>query len=419
MGAATEASSRPVFGELDSNITHSGPAKDANEKVSTAQSNVITLAPATRPFSLLPRGKKRKAEEDPLSFLDISDEDPRLARVTDDCNALRRKVWDFLEAESKPVSYMSILLRVRYSALQRFLSQWGSNEGLFNRVREKAFRFFKKRELAGSPMPINSVDKDKEAALLDVSGVEIAKGFRRKIEVYDTCDDVRSKLISYLTKPHVSREGLIQSLNEHGCLPGKERVTLETFIRFLCKHGPTEGNRSAVFYAGYVFFEKMRIRDGKEKSRFRLKMEEAWPRGVDLNMKGFRNERHYDHDLPEIGQDEFGRVTTYWRFGGGIMTAENIDGIRVTGRIADDEEFCWESGDDDYPLYRKTMDWKEADERAGQWLDYGNEIDWMLSRNIREAEAGAGEECSDDGDSVDDGQTEKDATESPAELGTQ
>ena len=34
---------------------------------------------------------------------------------------------------------------------------------------------------------------------------------------------------------------------------------------FMRKKGPAAGNTSMAFYASYVFFEKMRIRDGKPK----------------------------------------------------------------------------------------------------------------------------------------------------------
>lgn len=38
--------------------------------------------------------------------------------------------------------------------------------------------------------------------------------------------------------------------------------------------GPLAGAHNIAFYAGYVFFEKIRVRDGKKKSVKREKMEE-------------------------------------------------------------------------------------------------------------------------------------------------
>jgi hypothetical protein len=45
---------------------------------------------------------------------------------------------------------------------------------------------------------------------------------------------------------------------------------------FLSKRGANAGNTSSVFYAAYVFFEKLRIRDNKPKTKFREEMEAVW-----------------------------------------------------------------------------------------------------------------------------------------------
>jgi hypothetical protein len=42
----------------------------------------------------------------------------------------------------------------------------------------------------------------------------------------------------------------------------------------LGKRGPRAGNTSSVYYGSCVFFEKIRIRDGKAKTKTRLEMEE-------------------------------------------------------------------------------------------------------------------------------------------------
>lgn len=40
--------------------------------------------------------------------------------------------------------------------------------------------------------------------------------------------------------------------------------------------GPDTGNTSCVFYAAYVFFEKLRIVESKPKSKHREEMESIW-----------------------------------------------------------------------------------------------------------------------------------------------
>jgi hypothetical protein len=81
--------------------------------------------------------------------------------------------------------------------------------------------------------------------------------------------------------------------------------------------GPNSGNLSSVFYASYVFFEKIRIRDGKPKTAFREKMEDIWDGVLDWrhHKPGFdRKTRHNTRYLCGPGYvpviDKYGRVTT-------------------------------------------------------------------------------------------------------------
>ena len=45
---------------------------------------------------------------------------------------------------------------------------------------------------------------------------------------------------------------------------------------FQAKKGPLPWNTSSVYYGSYVFFEKLRLRDGKPKTKKRLGTEAAW-----------------------------------------------------------------------------------------------------------------------------------------------
>jgi hypothetical protein len=47
-------------------------------------------------------------------------------------------------------------------------------------------------------------------------------------------------------------------------------------VYFEKKDGPVERSTSPVMYAAYVFFEKIRLRNGVEKTEFRLEMEDLW-----------------------------------------------------------------------------------------------------------------------------------------------
>jgi hypothetical protein len=54
---------------------------------------------------------------------------------------------------------------------------------------------------------------------------------------------------------------------------------------FLGKNGAYAGNTSSVFYASYVFFDKLRIRDRKPNSKHRLDMEDIYPQGFDTKSR--------------------------------------------------------------------------------------------------------------------------------------
>jgi hypothetical protein len=73
--------------------------------------------------------------------------------------------------------------------------------------------------------------------------------------------------------------------------------------RFRGMSGPDAGNTNPVFYAGYVFFEKERVAVGKEKSEARRKMEELYPRGVDVE-KGSHRKGYYGAD--GVATESFG-----------------------------------------------------------------------------------------------------------------
>jgi hypothetical protein len=87
--------------------------------------------------------------------------------------------------------------------------------------------------------------------------------------------------------------------------------------KFLDKKGPNLGNLSSIFYASYVFFEKIRIRDSKPKTAFKEEIEGIWDSVLDWRhyKLGFnRKTRHNTGYLcgpsyvPVI--DKYSRVTT-------------------------------------------------------------------------------------------------------------
>lgn len=132
--------------------------------------------------------------------------------------------------------------------------------------------------------PTESSSKKAQAeALLDVSSVPLEgdDGFGT-VPVYETCDSIRRKIRDVLNKDGVTQAGFCRALAKATASLDRPPQAVQ-LTRFLNSTGPLGGNTNSVFYASYVLFEKMRIRDGKPKSKFRLEMEEKHGEyGVDI-----------------------------------------------------------------------------------------------------------------------------------------
>jgi hypothetical protein len=259
-------------------------------------------------------GKKRKSaalEVPPV--VEIDDDDPRLCYVTDSCQLVRRKIKTFLDAGLMKVGEFQDAIGVSSPAYGRFMAMTGTHKGEGCDTYDKGWAFLRKRELQGLPITKAQAKKDprfaamfesgaggdgpaskkaktakeakKEAeALLDVAGIALpgeAEG--HEISVYDTPDELRKKIRAFLKRDGITQAALCRAFAKQ--LPGGDDRTVyaRSFSTFMGQKSVMGGNISAVFYAGYVFFEKLRLKQGKPKSAFRQEMEEIHgARGVDV-----------------------------------------------------------------------------------------------------------------------------------------
>ncbi|KAK3997929.1 hypothetical protein QBC44DRAFT_314669 [Cladorrhinum sp. PSN332] len=137
----------------------------------------------------------------------------------------------------------------------------------------------------------------------DVSSVTLPDD----VPIYDTCNEIRRKIRLFLRKPGVTQASFLRAIS--ACSSTGKSIAASSLRLFLEKKRPLplDGNTSAVYYASYVFFEKVRLRDGKPKTKHREGMEDAWGRegGVptDRPMKNFIV---LAGETPVV--DQFGRV---------------------------------------------------------------------------------------------------------------
>jgi hypothetical protein len=159
-------------------------------------------------------------------------------------------------------------------SLNTFMGQNGPMKGMGSSTYDNAFIFFKKRELQGIKQPRKKVKKADEQQKIDVSGIHLDGEDEDEVEVYETCDEVRKKVNAYLREPNVTQAGFCREISK--TFHTGRKVSPKTLTDFLSKKGPSAGNTSAAFYAAYVYFEKLRIKEGKPKSKLRQEMEEIW-----------------------------------------------------------------------------------------------------------------------------------------------
>lgn len=146
-----------------------------------------------------------------------------------------------------------------------------------------------KKAKTRSTNPASKPSKEAASDLLDVSNVSIpledVDEDNNTVRVYDTCDTVRAKIRAFLAKDGISQAAFLRAIvtAAYGADSSKkiQSVSLNGFLK---QRGPLSGNASAVYYASYVFFEKLRIKQGKPKSEDREVMEEVHPNGVDTKV---------------------------------------------------------------------------------------------------------------------------------------
>ena len=196
---------------------------------------------------------------------------------------------------------------------QNFMSMSGTDKGMNCDTYPAAFKFFKKRELQGLKAlppkksktgPRRSVD-EKVAKIFDTGGVRLEGEDTQTVAVYESCDEVRKKIRAFLKKPDVTQAAFCRAIGDS--FPEKRSIQSRQLSTFLGRKGPTAGNTSSVFYGSYVFFEKLRIKENKPKSQFRVEMETIHPKGMNVTdqIDGGWVTMHKDERMV---QDKYGRI---------------------------------------------------------------------------------------------------------------
>ena len=113
------------------------------------------------------------------------------------------------------------------------------------------------------------------------------------VSVFDTCNDIRKKINDHLQKvPQANQAVFVRELNN--VVPTTEgentgRVYARVLRAFMQKKGPQNGAQTMAFYTAYVYFEKLRRKEGRKKGKMREEMEEAGGKEGDMPREGNTN----------------------------------------------------------------------------------------------------------------------------------
>ena len=208
-------------------------------------------------------------------------------------------------------------ISVTPSAYQNFMKQSGPDRGVRCETYTRAREFFRthpemaalaarhapparkenttssmqqgrdKPETATSCDSGGSTRDDKIDRALEVGDIKLDGEDECEVEVYDTCDEVRRKIKAHLGKtPGLTQAQFCRELYAQLGAPKCKAIQASQLANFRGGKGARTGAKSTVFYAAYVYFEKLRIAQGKPKSAHRLEMEDIWgyQGGFDLDV---------------------------------------------------------------------------------------------------------------------------------------
>ncbi|KAI1114057.1 hypothetical protein F5Y14DRAFT_416047 [Nemania sp. NC0429] len=286
----------PSFAELMamSNTTHratpSAPAVSAHSLPNVA-------AAANAPKTTAATGaKKRKAEttleKDIAAYKRNLDDTVSPDAFGDEplpsCDAVRGRINKLLDCRiMTKAEFARAIGGKKPATLNRFLQASGPMGGSASSVHHDAWAWFRQREVAGLKMPdvvVRKRRKQLEAAttsapplpLPDISGIYLPGEETDSVPVFDTCDEVRRKIDAHLRTPGLTQSQFCRDLYAQLRAPRWKGIQAKQLADFGAMEGARNGARSTVFYAAYVYFEKLRLARGEPKSAHRETMEALW-----------------------------------------------------------------------------------------------------------------------------------------------
>ena len=231
--------------------------------------------------------------------------------IDKNCDQIRRMINTFIEAGGMKVGEFQKAMGVTSKGYLMFMRQHGKDKGAGSDTYLKAWAFFKKREMKGVPMPkkrktsastsaVSSPAKGKSAKAASTSksspdsalasappsktihDIHLPGEETDNVHVYDTCDEIRRKISAHLRKEGVIAAAFCRDLcSMYNTSRRPSKIQSKQLADFRGKSGPSSGNTSCVYYSAYVYFEKLRLLEGKPENKHREECKRQNPGGMD------------------------------------------------------------------------------------------------------------------------------------------
>jgi hypothetical protein len=248
---------------------------------------------------------KRPLPADPESDSGSDTDDYGMIVFKWSCSQIRTKINQFLRSGEMKVTEFQRKLGINANSYGRFMKQTGPWSGRDNQTYSAATQFFPKREAAGKKIEVKRPKKE-DLAKFDVSEISIPGDTLEDVRVYDTCDDIRNKIQAHLRNNNITQASFLREVAKQYSTPTS--IQSKQLSDFLKKKGPRAGASSVVYYGSFVYFEKLRLKNGEKKSKKRLEVVQNVPWGMSLEQE---RTRAWVGPGKSAYEDQFGRVRVY------------------------------------------------------------------------------------------------------------
>ncbi|KAK8094328.1 hypothetical protein PG997_001013 [Apiospora hydei] len=130
-----------------------------------------------------------------------------------------------------------------------------------------------------------SSNRSSSGSLPDITEIHLDGEEDDAVPIYDTCDEVRRKISAHLRKtPGLTEAEFRRTLFAQLHKSKGKGIQSKQLSDFQCARGSRAGIQSCVYYAAYVYFEKLRLARGQPESEHREIMEDLYIDGIDRNV---------------------------------------------------------------------------------------------------------------------------------------